>query len=189
MNAAPCPESTVLTDTAITLRPWRPADATAMFEAVRESMHSLGAWLPWCHADYDLTDAHARMEACREGWALGELYAFTVLDTDGRLLGSAGLSQINRIHRSANAGYWLRASAQGRGWASRALVQVARFGFEQLGLIRVEIVAEPGNLASRRTAERAGAHFEAIARHKLWARGGPVDAAVYSLVPGDLAPR
>jgi RimJ/RimL family protein N-acetyltransferase len=187
MNVAPRPESTVLTDTAITLRPWGAEDATAMYEAVRESMQSLGAWLPWCHAGYDLSDAHARMAVCREGWALGELYAFAVLDTDGRLLGSAGLSQINRIHRSANAGYWLRASAQGRGWASRALMQVARFGFEQLGLIRVEIVAEPGNVASRRTAERAGARFEGIARNKIWSRDRPADATVYSLVPGDLA--
>ena len=185
MNAPPCPESTVLTDAAITLRPWRSEDAVAMYEAVCESMASLAAWLPWCRAEYGLADAQARMQACREGWAQGELFAFAVLDTDGRLQGSAGLSQINRVHRSANAGYWLRASAQGNGWAPRALALVARFAFEQLGLIRVEIVAEPGNLASRRTAERAGARFETIARNKIWSRDRAADAAVYSLVPGD----
>jgi RimJ/RimL family protein N-acetyltransferase len=187
MHAIPRPESTELTAAAMVLRPWRADDAPAMHDAVRESMQSLATWLPWCHPDYGLVDAQARIDACHAGWAQGELFSFATLDDEGRLLGSVGLSQVNRLHRSANAGYWLRTSAQGHGWASRALARVARFGFEQLGLIRVEIVAEPGNVASRRTAEQAGARFEVIARNKIWSRDRPADAAVYSLVPGDLA--
>lgn len=188
MHATPCLESTELADAGMVLRPWRHDDAAAMHDAVRESMGSLNAWLPWCHADYGLADARARIDVCRADWLRGELFSFAILDADGRLLGSVGLSQVNRLHRSANAGYWLRASAQGQGLAARALALVARFGFERLGLIRVEIVAEPGNLASRRTAERAGARFEAIARNRIWSRDQPADAAVYSLVPDDLAP-
>ena len=72
------------------------------------------------------------------------------------------------------------------GWRHERLALSARFGFDQLGLIRVEIVAETGNRASRRTAERAGARFEAIARHRLWIHGRPADAAVYALLPSDL---
>ncbi len=188
MHALPAPESTELTAAAMVLRPWRADDAAAMHEAVRESMQSLAAWLPWCHADYSLADAQARIDACRAGWTQGELFSFAVLDAEGRLLGSVGLSQVNRLHRSANAGYWLRTSAQGHGRAACALARVARFGFEQLGLIRVEIVAEPGNVASRRTAEQAGARFEVMARNKIGARDRAADAAVYSLVPDDLAP-
>jgi RimJ/RimL family protein N-acetyltransferase len=44
----------------------------------------------------------------------------------------------------------------------------------------------PDNHASRRTAEKTGAHFEAIARQRLWANGMPHDAAVYGLTPADL---
>lgn len=63
---------------------------------------------------------------------------------------------------------------------------VARFGFGTLGLARIEIVALPDNSASRRTAERAGARFETVARHRLWVRDEARDAAVYALVPGDV---
>jgi RimJ/RimL family protein N-acetyltransferase len=161
-----------------------------MCEAVHESCDSLGRWLPWCHPGYGPADARQRIDACLAGWRSGELFSFAVCDTrGGRLLGSAGLSQHNRMHRCANAGYWIRRSAQRQGLAAAALAAVARFGFEQLGLIRVEVVVEAANVASQRTAERAGARFEALARNKLRVRGEPRDARVYALVPGDLADR
>ena len=64
---------------------------------------------------------------------------------------------------------------------------VARFGFEQLGLLRIEVVALPDNHPSRRTAEKIGARFEAIARRRLGVNGQAHDAAVYGLIPSDLS--
>jgi len=180
-------DSTFLQDDRLLLRPWQEGDAAAMAEAVGESIDSLTPWLTWCKADYGLEDALARIRTCETGWVDGTLYAFAVYDRhDGTLVGSVGLNQFNHAHRNANAGYWTRRSRQGQGLASRALAMAARFGFAQLGLVRVEIIAEPGNLASRRTAERAGARFEVIARHRIWMRDHPTDAAVYALLPGDL---
>lgn len=178
-----------LTDGIIRLRPWREEDASAMFEAVRASATGLARWLPWYTPDYALADAVDRIAVCRHDWDADEQYAFAVLDQDGEILGSVGLNQRNRGHRSANLGYWIRSSHQGQGIAARAARMVAQFGFEQLGLIRVEIVTEPDNIASRRTAEKAGARFETVARHRVWSRGRPVDAAVYALIPADLDAR
>jgi RimJ/RimL family protein N-acetyltransferase len=181
-------DTTFLQDDRLLLRPWRLADAPAMAEAVRESVDSFQPWLNWCSADYGPEDALAHIRACATRWVDGQQFAFAVYDRhDGTLVGSAGLNQFNRIHRSANAGYWTRRSRQGQRLAARALTMIARFGFDELGLVRVEIVAEPGNQPSRRTAERAGARFEAIARHRLWLHDQPADAAVYGLLPGDLA--
>ncbi len=101
-------------------------------------------------------------------------------------MGGIGLNHLNRLHRSANMGYWLRESRQGRGMATRAGALMARFGFENMRLIRIEIVAEPDNLPSRRVAEKLGARLEAIARHRLWIHDQPKEAAVYALLPADL---
>lgn len=170
------------------LRPWRTEDASALMAAVQESLATVGRWLPWCHAGYDLVAARDWIEHCRKGWADGEHYAFPAFEREtGILLGAAGLNQRNRAHRSANLGYWTRQSRQGCGVATRSARQVARFGFDRLGLIRIEIVALPENRASRRTAEKLGAHFEGIARQRLWVDGHPRDAAVYALTPDDLA--
>jgi ribosomal-protein-serine acetyltransferase len=169
------------------IRPWQERDAGGLFEAARESLDSVGRWLPWCHADYRPSDATAWIEHCTKAWLAGEHFAFPIFDRiSGELLGGVGLNQINRIHRSANMGYWVRQSRQGQGIAASAAMLVARFGFERLGLIRVEIVTLPDNLSSRRTAEKLGAQFEAIARQRLRVREQAMDAAVYALIPQDM---
>lgn len=176
-----------LVEEPLRLRPWQAQDAEDLFDAARSSVPSVGRWLPWCHVGYDLAEAHAWINHCQEGWSRGEHFAFPIFDLrTGELLGGAGLNQRNRQHRSANLGYWVRQSRHGEGIAARAATLVARFGFEQLGLIRIEIVVMPDNHASRRTAEKTGAHFEAIARQRLWANGLAHDAAVYGLTPADL---
>ena len=186
----PLPADLELAESPLLLRPWQPEDAPALHEAVHESLESVGRWLPWCHAGYDLDEARAWIRHCREGWMANEHFAFGIFEqASGTLLGSVGLNQRNRLHRSAAMGYWVRQSRQGRGIAPRAARLAARFGFETLGLIRIEVVVLPDNHASRRTAERAGARCEAIARHRLWVRDEARDAAVYALVPADLAPQ
>jgi RimJ/RimL family protein N-acetyltransferase len=184
----PVPLDVELAEGALLLRAWRTEDAPALHEAVRESLASIGRWLPWCHAGYDLDEAQAWIRRCRERWEAQEQFAFGVFEQGtGALLGSVGLNQRNQAHRSAAMGYWVRQSRQGQGLAPQAARLAARFGFGTLGLVRIEIVALPDNHASRRTAERAGARFESIARHRLWARGEARDGAVYALVPADLA--
>ena len=186
-SIAALPPTLELGDGRLRLRPWQDDDADSLFEAARESVASVGRWLPWCHADYQRHEAVAWIARCREGWHAGEHVALPIFDAAGaELLGAVGLNQFNRAHRSANLGYWVRQSRHGQGIAAAASRLVTRFGFAQLGLARIEIVVLPDNRASRRTAKKLGAQFEAIARHRLWVDGQPRDAAVYALIPADL---
>jgi RimJ/RimL family protein N-acetyltransferase len=182
------PTTLELVDGRLHLRPWRDRDAAILFDAARESVAGVGRWLPWCHADYSRHDAEAWIAYCQAGWRSGEHFAFPVFDaTRGELLGGVGLNQRNRMHRSANMGYWVRQSRQGQGVAAAAGRLVANFGFQWLGLARIEIVVLPGNQPSLRTAEKIGARFEGVARQRLCVRGQPEDAAIYGLVPEDLS--
>jgi ribosomal-protein-serine acetyltransferase len=177
-------ESIELTGAGLLLRAYRPHDSDALVAAVRESADSVGAWLPWCHAGYDMAEAGAWIKYCVEGWRSGEHYAFAAFDAaTGQFLGAAGLNRRNREHNRMNLGYWVRASRQGEHIATHAARLVAAFGFEQLGLTRIEIVAAVENRASRRVAEKAGAVLEAIARDRLIDRGRPIDEAVYTIAP------
>ncbi len=181
------PTSLELVEGRLHLRPWQDRDAAALFDAARESITGVGRWLPWCHADYGRNDAVAWIAYCEAGWRSGGHFAFAVFDaTTGELLGGVGLNQRNRVHRSANLGYWVRQSRQGQGVAAATAQLVARFGFQRLGLVRIEIVTLPDNQPSRRTAEKTGAKFEGIARQRLCVREQSHDAAVYALVPEDL---
>ena len=180
----PIAGSIELSGGGLLLRPYRPDDAQALAAAVRESVASVGKWLPWCHADYGDAEADSWIAHCDEGWRRGEHFGFAAFDAKtAQFLGAAGLNQRNREHNFMNLGYWVRASQQGNGVAVRAARLVTAFGFGQIGLTRIEIVTALDNRESRRVAEKSGAVFEAIARNRLVDRGNPIDAALYALVP------
>jgi len=168
-------------------RPYRDEDAPALLEAVRESVDSVGRWLPWCTADYGEQHAIDWIRHCHETWANGDQFAFAIFDANERFLGAVGLNHRNREHNFAAVGYWIRDSARGRALASRVARHVIRFGFDQVRLTRIEIFAAVENVASRRTAELAGARFEGIQRNRLVVRDKVFDAAMYAVVPEDLA--
>ncbi|AND68536.1 hypothetical protein ATSB10_10820 [Dyella thiooxydans] len=181
------PKDTEIVEGSLLLRPWRPDDATALHEAVVESIDSLARWLLWCRVGYDLAAAQDWVRRCAQGWTDEEHFAFGIFDrTSHRLLGSVGLNQRNRQHRSAAMGYWTRETCQRQGIAPRAARLAAAFGFGQLGLVRIEIVTHPDNRASRRVAEQTGARFEAIARNRLWLGDTASDGAVHALTPDEL---
>jgi RimJ/RimL family protein N-acetyltransferase len=62
---------------------------------------------------------------------------------------------------------------------------LARFGFEDLGLQRIEITAAVGNVASQRVAEKIGAVREGLLRNRFLLQGRSHDAYLYSLIPED----
>jgi len=184
MAAIPCPPASLeLAADHLRLRPWQPGDAEALFEAAKESLSTVGAWLPWLHAGYRQEDSERWIAHCQTAWERGELYAFGIFDGHGRLLGSMGLNRLDPQRLNANLGYWVREQEQGKGIAARALRAIASFGFDALKLIRIEIVTAIDNAASRRVAERSGAHFDGISPNRIVHHGKPAPAAVYSLLP------
>jgi RimJ/RimL family protein N-acetyltransferase len=177
----------VLQNDSILVRPHEADDIEPLLAAVRESISEISPWLPWCHPDFSREELAGFVALSRKGWGDGSQYHFAIFDSQtGSALGGISLNHLARSNRLANMGYWIRTSAAGRGFASQAVKLVATYGFRNLDLSRIEIAAIPGNAASRRVAERAGAKFEAIARNRLVMHGRAYDAALYSLIPGDI---
>ena len=176
-----------LTDGNIFVRPVRLDDAEALYEAVRESIPEVSLWLPWCHENYAIEETREFLSTRLNPPASEEAYSFGIFDkASEQFLGGAGLNFFNRVHQVANLGYWVRTSATGKGVASRATRLVARFGFTQLNLQRIEILAAVPNVASQRVAEKAGAVREGVLRKRLLIRGHAHDAIMFSLVAEDL---
>jgi RimJ/RimL family protein N-acetyltransferase len=178
-----------LESAAIVMRPYCDDDASQLFAAAVESTKTVGRWMPWCHADYAMSESIAWVERSRACWQSGEEYSFALFAHTREYIGGAGLNHFNRDHNFANLGYWIRQSRQRAGFAVAAVHCLARFGFETLQLTRIEIVAAVDNIASRRVAEKAGAQFECVARNRLVIHGEPMAAAVYSLIPSSLPGR
>lgn len=180
--------STSLTDGVLTLRPLERDDRDPLYAAVIESVAEVSPWLPWCHPGYNIAETEAFIESCITAWTQQTHFPFAIFDAaSGQYLGGTGVNHIDRQNRQGSVGYWVRTSAAGRGVAPQAVRLVARFAFDTLQLSRLEIFARPDNLKSRRVAEKAGAKFEAMARNRVVQHGHAYDAALYSLIPSDLA--
>ena len=89
--------------------------------------------------------------------------------------------------RVGHIGYWCAPEARARGITTRALRLVSRWGLEELGLGRVELITDPDNTASQRVAEKVGFRREGILRsHLLHPDGRRRDSVMFSLLPGEL---
>jgi RimJ/RimL family protein N-acetyltransferase len=177
-----------LTDGPTRVRTYRDDDVEPMLEAVSESIPEIQPWLPWCHPGYGRTESERWVRSRLAAWRRFEELSFVIVDeASGRFIGSCGLNQLNPNFRMANLGYWIRTGSRGLGHTARATRLVARYGFEAVGLQRIEIVADVDNRASQRVAEKAGATREGRLRRRLFAHGRSSDAFLYSLVREDLA--
>jgi len=173
-----------LSDKDIILRPFRLEDATQLYCAVKESLKELKPWMSWATDTYTEFTAREYITIARGRWNEGTFYAFAIMHAD-EVLGACTLSSIHSIYHFCNLGYWVRTSYHGQGIAGRAARLTARFGFENLGLIRAEIVIGLENKASIRVAEKMGAHDEGILLNRMVIGKSVQDAHMYSLLPSD----
>lgn len=179
-----------ITDGVILMRPFHLRDADETYTAVRESLTDLKPWMSWAHEGYSLSDSKEFIRITRARWEDGTLFAFAITEAkSGSVLGGCSLSHIHPVYHLCNLGYWVRTSRRGEGIAVRATRLAARYAFEKVGLIRVEIVMAVNNTASRRVAEKAGAHYEGILHNRMVVGREIYDAHMYSLIPADFGLR
>ena len=112
----------------------------------------------------DTAGALAWIDRQRGRLAEGAGFSFCIADEHDAAIGSAGLWTRGLLDGRATVGYALCPSARGLGLAVDALEALTAFGWTLPDLHRVELYVEPENVASRRTAERAGYLYEGVLR-------------------------
>jgi [ribosomal protein S5]-alanine N-acetyltransferase len=101
------------------------------------------------------------------------------------VVGSIGMG-VNR-NRTGHIGYWCAPAARGRGVVTRALRLLSRYAFDELALLRLELITDPDNVGSQRVAEKAGYRREGVLRSHLdHPDGRRRDSVMFSLLPGEL---
>jgi RimJ/RimL family protein N-acetyltransferase len=166
------------------LRPFVMADLHVVREAAKDPHIPLITTVPAA-----FTDAEGRRFIERQ-WdraRRGSGYSFAITNAaTGRAVGQIGLWLDNIGAGRASIGYWVVASARGRGAAGHALRTLSFWALGVLRIPRLELYAEPWNEASIRTAERAGFQREGLLRSWQEVGGERKDMFMYSLLPSDL---
>ena len=170
----------------VRLRPLVPSD----FEQWQEVRQRCGDWLtrwepqtPQGRPDV-VTDRRAFAARCgardRER-QLGTGYGFGIF-VGSRLRGEINLNAIQRgPFQNAYVGYWIDEEVAGRGYTPEAVVVVFRFGFEELGLHRLQVSIIPRNRASRRVVEKLDLRDEGTAVRYLEINGMWEDHVRYAI--------
>jgi RimJ/RimL family protein N-acetyltransferase len=107
---------------------------------------------------------HPYEEGMAEAWIATHGHRFrcgeeacsaVVLRKSGELIGAVTLRLVS-AERRAELGYWIGRPWWGRGYATEAACRLVRYGFERLGLERVDAQHLSHNAASGRVMEKIG---------------------------------
>ena len=104
---------------------------------------------------------------------------------ENRIIGTIGFMWYNEENRSAEVGYSLSRAYWNRGLMTEALSAVVRYGFERLGLNRIEAQHEVDNPASGAVMRKAGMVREGTLRQRLCNKGKFVDVDLYAALRAD----
>lgn len=100
----------------------------------------------------------------------------------GRLMGTCSLVVDEPRWRRAHIGYVVHPDYQRQGVATEAALLLLRFGFEALGLHRIEATCDPRNLASTRVLEKVGMTLEGRRRQDLLIRDGWRNSLLFAIL-------
>jgi [ribosomal protein S5]-alanine N-acetyltransferase len=114
---------------------------------------------------YPVGAATRWIETHAPAWAAGTGVTYAIVETsNGKLAGVVSLMQIHREHRRAELGYWIAVDRWNKGFATEASASILDFGFQSLGLHRIESTHFVRNPASGKVMQKLGMTQEGIAR-------------------------
>jgi len=158
MRALPQP---TLDADGVVVRPWQPADATAVFQAYQDP--NIRRWhLRWMS---DLAEASSWISSWPDRWS-HETGADWAVTADSTMIGRVGIKRLDLWDGIAELAYWVIPAARGRNTAARAIAAVSVWSFDVLGLHRLELIHATDNHASCRAADKAGFHPEGTMRRR-----------------------
>ncbi len=176
---------------SVRLRPHRASDF-AEWSALREGSRAfLQPWEPTWPVD-DLTRAayRRRLAAYAQDLERGVAYPFLIFRTaDDRMVGGITLANVRRgVAQMASVGYWVGEPFARQGHTYAAVRAVIEFGFQRLGLHRLEAACLPSNAPSRGVLRKAGFREEGFATAYLKIDGQWRDHVLFGRLqhePGD----
>jgi RimJ/RimL family protein N-acetyltransferase len=136
-------------------------------------------------AGADESFARAWIARYESGWDDGSRAGFAIRARDGGFLGFAAIIDLDLEHREGEIGYMVIPAARGRGIAPRAVELLTRWGFDELGLLRLELRIDVENPASERVAARAGYVRDGVLRNVHFKDGLRCNLAVWSRLSQD----
>jgi RimJ/RimL family protein N-acetyltransferase len=176
------PPDPPLADDQIRLEPLTQVHVPAFVELIQEADIQRFTLVPSSADEAFVKSWLRRYEA---GWDDGSRAGFAATDQAGTFLAFAAIVDLDLDAREGEIGYLTAPAARGRGVAVRAVRLLTGWGFDELGLERLELHIDVANVASERVAERAGYRRDGVLRSRHFKEGRRADLAIWSRLPTD----
>jgi ribosomal-protein-serine acetyltransferase len=168
-------------DDSVVLRQISESDTEELTELIDLNRPYLREWLPWLDSSTGIHDTARFIGRSIEQVEDDNGYTFGIV-CGAALAGVIGQHYLDLVNRRTEIGYWLDASHQGAGIATRSTARLTDYSFFDQGCNRVILHCAVGNAKSRAVAERLRFTQEGILREAEWLYDHYVDLVVYSML-------
>ncbi len=171
----------------LVLRRMKASDSADMYDYAKSpEVTRYLLWRP--HPDIAYTRRY--LEYLGGRYRIGAHFEWAVVhkDTD-RMIGTCGFARVDTANNCAELGYVLHPDYHGQGLMTEAAERVLQFGFNVLGLNRIEARYMLGLDASRLVMDRLGMLFEGVQRSAMLVKGSYRDIATCAILAKDYRAR
>lgn len=162
------------------LRRILPTDAEDMFEYASD--RAVPQYLLW-NPHPDLAYTREYLLYLESRYAVGDFFDWAIVKKDsGKMIGTCGFTRFRYEDDCGEIGYVLNRTEWGQGYAAEAVRAVLRFGFDTVGLSRIEAKFMEGNAQSLRVTEKVGMTFEGYLRSAMRVKGNLTTIGIASIL-------
>ena len=169
------------------LRKMTPADAEAVFTYASDP--EVTRYVIW-DTHRTIEDSESFLHSTVERYKNAEAADWGIVRKEnGRFIGGCGIVGWDLDHARAEMGYVLSREYWGQGLMPEAVRAMISFGFERMGLNRIEARCMTENVASARVMEKAGVTYEGTLRKREFIKGAYRDIKLYAILRSEYRPR
>lgn len=172
---------TIFVDDRIKLELTNESQADVLFNAIDNNRKHLSAFLPWVGRMKSVNDMKDYIKGSEALIQQQKEISFAIL-YEQQVVGRIGLHHLNMLNRSGAIGYWLIKEAEGKGIVTKSCKAIINYGFNELGLHRIEIKAAVDNLRSQAVPEKLNFRREGVLRQAELVNNEFLDLILYSIL-------
>jgi ribosomal-protein-alanine N-acetyltransferase len=99
---------------------------------------------------------------------------------DNAFCGAGGYNNLEKEHQKAEIGFWLYPEYWGKGIMSEVMPKLLNYGFEELGLNRIEGFVENDNSKCKKALAKINFQLEGTMRQAEFKNGKLIDVDIYA---------
>lgn len=131
-------------------------------------------------------EAESEIYYCRNLFHFKRGIYWTIAEnTEDNMIGAIGIT-INNFNHRGELHYDLAESYWNKGITSHAIATCSQYAFNVMGLMRLEAITMPDNVASQQVLLKNNYTHEGLLRNYKYYQQKPVDIEIFAIIPSDL---